>query len=127
LFQEALLFQKAIAFYYNKQIAIQFFGQVHLLLLDIFLKQLLICLFKIVIVCVLNQYSGHLLLSDVLNSTISISLKMRDKVEISPTLNNLMDDDYGIAFELFLLASNIKKQVYGVQNYSFHLKINLKT
>ncbi len=79
------------------------------------------------IVCVLNQYSGHLLLSDVLNSTISISLKMRDKVEISPTLNNLMDDDYGIAFELFLLASNIKKQVYGVQNYSFHLKINLKT
>jgi hypothetical protein len=52
---------------------------------------------------------------------------MRDEVEISPTLNNLMDDDYGIALELFLLASNIKKQVYGVQNYSFHLKINMKT
>ncbi len=72
------------------------------------------------IVCVLNQYGGHLLFSNVLNSTISISLKMRDKVEISPTLNNLMDDDYGIALELFLLASNIKNQVYGVLNYSFH-------
>jgi hypothetical protein len=33
-----------------------------------------------------------------------------------------MDDDYGIALELFLFASNIKKQVYGVLNYSFHLK-----
>jgi hypothetical protein len=75
-----------------------------------------------VIVYVLNQYGGHLLLSDVLNSAISISLKMRDKVEISPTLNNLMDDDYRIALELFLLASNIKKQVYGVLNYSFHSK-----
>jgi hypothetical protein len=110
LFQEALLFQKAIVFCYNKQIAIQILAKFHLLLLNIFLKQLLICLFKIVIVCVLNQYGGHLLLSDVLNSTISISLKTRDEVEISPTFNNLMDDDYGIALELFLLASNIKKK-----------------
>ncbi len=35
-----------------------------------------------------------------------------------------MDDDYGIALELFLLASDIEKQVYGVLNYSFHLKKN---
>jgi len=34
---------------------------------------------------------------------------MREKIEISPTLNNLMDDDSRVAIDLFLLVSNIIK------------------
>jgi hypothetical protein len=32
---------------------------------------------------------------------------MREKVEIAPTLYNLMDDDSRVAIDLFLLVSNI--------------------
>jgi hypothetical protein len=39
---------------------------------------------------------------------------MREKVEISPTLNNLMDDDSRIAIDLSLLVSNIIKEMCGV-------------
>jgi hypothetical protein len=34
---------------------------------------------------------------------------MREKVEILPTLNNLMDDDSRVAIDLFLLVFNIKE------------------
>ncbi len=36
---------------------------------------------------------------------------MKEKVEISPTLNNLMDDDFRVILEVFFLISNIKKEV----------------
>jgi hypothetical protein len=32
---------------------------------------------------------------------------------------NLIDDDFGIAFELFLIASNIKKEVCDILDFFF--------
>ncbi len=37
-----------------------------------------------------------------------------EKIEISPTLHNFMDDDFGVALELSLLMSNIKKEMCDV-------------
>jgi hypothetical protein len=37
-----------------------------------------------------------------------------------------MDDDFAITLELSLFASNIKKEVCGVLNSSFHFKENMK-
>jgi hypothetical protein len=39
---------------------------------------------------------------------------------------NLMDDDFGIAFELSLFASNIKKNVCGVLDSFLSFKKDLK-
>jgi hypothetical protein len=55
-----------------------------------------------------------LVASDELTSTISLSLKLKEKVEIAPTLNNIMNDDIGVAFELSWLVYNIEKEVCGV-------------
>ncbi len=54
--------------------------------------------------------------SDELTSTILLSLNLKEKVEIAPTLNNIMNDDFGVAFELSLLVLvfNIEKEVCGV-------------
>ncbi len=49
------------------------------------------------------------MLSDALDSTIITSFKLKEEVGIALALNQLMDDDFGIAFELCLLTSNIKK------------------
>jgi hypothetical protein len=38
----------------------------------------------------------------------------------------LIDDDFGISFELTLFATNIKKEVYGVMEHSFFFKKDLK-
>jgi hypothetical protein len=43
-----------------------------------------------------------------------MSFKLKKKVGIAPTLDRLMDDDFNVALELFLLASSVKKEVYGV-------------
>ncbi len=63
----------------------------------------------IVSTCILNQSRGHWLLSDALNSTISISLKFMNEIE-STTFNNLMEEDGNVVYELSCLASNIKKR-----------------
>jgi hypothetical protein len=47
------------------------------------------------------------LLSDALDSIVTTSFKLK-KVGIALALNQLMDDDFGIAFELSLLTSNVK-------------------
>ncbi len=49
-----------------------------------------------------------------LTSTISLSLKLKEKVEFAPTLNNIMNDDFGVVFELSLLLFNVGKKVCGV-------------
>jgi hypothetical protein len=41
-------------------------------------------------------------------------LKCREKVTNPLAQINLIENDYGIAFELFLFAINIKRKVYGV-------------
>jgi hypothetical protein len=35
-------------------------------------------------------------------------LKLKEEVEVSPTLINLKDDDYMVDIELFFMASTIK-------------------
>jgi hypothetical protein len=89
-------------------------------LLGIFPKQLIDCLILIVVAYVLSYYGGHWFVSDALNYAISIKLKMRGNlVEISSTLDNLMDDGFRVALELSLFASNIRKGVCGVLDYFF--------
>ncbi len=60
---------------------------------------------------VLNQSRGHWLLNDTLNSTISMSLKFKDKIEIVTFFNNLMDEDGNVVFELACLISTSKKKL----------------
>jgi hypothetical protein len=49
-------------------------------------------------------------------------LKCKEKVTNPPTQVNLIDDEYGnIAFELFLFATNIKKEVCDVLKSFFSL------
>jgi hypothetical protein len=41
-------------------------------------------------------------------------VKCREKVTNPLAQTNLIDDDYGIVFDLFLFANNIKKEVSSV-------------
>ncbi len=64
----------------------------------------------VVYACILNQSRGHWLLSDALNSTISMSLKFKDEIDFA-TFDKLMQEDGNVVYELSCLASNIKKEV----------------
>jgi hypothetical protein len=72
------------------------------------------CLSLVIYVCVFNQSHGHWLLSDVLHSAISMSLKLKEENQILPSFESLMDDDSIVSVELSLLASNIRKEVINV-------------
>ncbi len=74
------------------------------------------CLSYVVIVCNLNQFKGHWLLSDALHLTISMSLKLKEKPKNAPSFQTLMEEDSSVALELICLASNIRKEVCGVLN-----------
>ncbi len=71
-------------------------------------------LFSIVNVCLLNQPCGHWLLYDDLNITIIMNLKFKEKYQISLNLQDLINDDFFVAQELSLFASNIKREVCGI-------------
>jgi hypothetical protein len=60
----------------------------------------------VVYVCILNQFKGHWLLSDALNSTISMRLKFKDEIDFA-TFDNLMEEDGNVVCELLCLASKI--------------------
>jgi len=60
------------------------------------------------------------LLSDALNSTISMSLKLKDEID-STTFDNLMEEDANVIFELSCLASNIIKEVVAILILFFSL------
>ncbi len=62
----------------------------------------------------LNQSHGHWLFFDALNVKITMSLKLKEKIEISLNLQDLINDDSIIAHELSLLAFNIKRDVCGI-------------
>ncbi len=53
----------------------------------------------IVFVCIPNQFKGHWLLSDALNSAISMSLKFKDEIDFA-TFDNLMEENANVVFEL---------------------------
>jgi hypothetical protein len=75
------------------------------------------------IACVLNQSRGHWLLSDAFHSTISMSLKLKEKPRNAPSFQTLMEEDFGVALELICLTSNIRKEVCGVlDNFLSFLK-----
>jgi hypothetical protein len=73
----------------------------------------------IVVACVLNQSKSHWLLSNALQSTNTMCLKFRQKIINPSTLVSLIDDDFGIAFDIFLFVSNIKREVYSVLDSFF--------
>jgi len=62
----------------------------------------------IVSTCVFNQYEGHWLLNDVLNSTKSICLKWKKEFEIFVSFDNFIEEVSIVTFELGYLAPNIK-------------------
>jgi len=64
-----------------------------------------------VVACVLNQSKSHWLLSNALQSTTIMHLKFKEKIINPSTLVSLIDDDFGIAFELSLFTSNIRRKV----------------
>ncbi len=66
-------------------------------------------LFSVVNVCVLNQSHGHWLLFDALHVTITMTLKLKEDFLIAPSMENLMEDGFGVDLELYMIASNIKK------------------
>jgi hypothetical protein len=72
-----------------------------------------------VIVYVLNQSSGHWLLSNALQSTIILCLKLGEEIRNPFALVNLIGDDSRITFELFLFTSNIRRAICGVLDYLF--------
>jgi hypothetical protein len=50
------------------------------------------------------------LLSDALNSAITMSSKLKEDVGIVQNLDQFMDDDFTITLELTLFAPNIKER-----------------
>ncbi len=55
-------------------------------------------------------------------STITMCIKCREKFTNPLAQINLIDDDYGIAFDLLFYATNIKKEVSSVLTPFFFLK-----
>jgi hypothetical protein len=81
----------------------------------------------VVSTCILHQSKGHSLLSDTLNSTISMNLKFKDEID-SATFDNLVEkngNDGNVVYELSCLASNIKKEVQVLDSF-FSFKKEMK-
>jgi hypothetical protein len=64
-------------------------------------------LFLIITISILNQSKGHWLLSDALHVTISKSLKRKEKMNLLPILDILIDDDLGVDIELGILIASL--------------------
>jgi len=77
-----------------------------------------------VIAYALNQSHGYWLLSDVLNSIISIILKLKDALDVLPSLQNVMEEESIIVDELTSLAFNIEKGICGVKVFPFFFERN---
>jgi hypothetical protein len=77
-------------------------------------------LFQVVIACNINQSRSHWLLNDALNFFITMSFKLKEEVGITLVIDQLMDDDFGIALEIFLIDFNIKKSRVVCLTFSFH-------
>jgi hypothetical protein len=115
MFQEALQFKDAIILCYIKENIVKIIMRVPLLR-TLHISQIIMnFLSPIVSVCVLNQFSNnHWLLFDALQHAITMCLRCKEEFTNPHAQVNLIDDDYGIAFELYLFVTNIKKEVHGV-------------
>ncbi len=67
---------------------------------------------------VLNQSNAHWLRYGALNFFITWSLKMKEEARIQTNFDLLMDDGR-VTLELYLLASNIKKEVVAILDFFF--------
>jgi hypothetical protein len=76
--------------------------------------------FHVVSACVLNQFNSQSLLFDAC-LPLSCAWNVVKKLQ-----THMVDDDFKIAFELFLFATNIKKEICDVLE-SFFLFKNMKT
>jgi hypothetical protein len=80
-----------------------------------FIYQIIIDYLSLVIyTCILNQPVGHWLLSNALNSTITMNSKARDEMHLKLSFEFVMDDDTRVSLKLAIFASNIKSEVFGV-------------
>jgi hypothetical protein len=59
---------------------------------------------------VLNQSYGHWLLFHVLHVAITMTLKLKEEFLIAPSMDNLIEDSFGVALELYMITLNIKKE-----------------
>jgi hypothetical protein len=62
----------------------------------------------IVTTCVLNQSSGHWLLTDALNFVVSLSLKLKENSTPLASFDNLIEDKPRLAEKLAFLVCNIR-------------------
>jgi hypothetical protein len=122
LFQEALQFKATIILCYNQQTIVKVIGRVPPPL-TWHISQIIVDVLSCA--CVLNQSHGHWLLSNALNVIITMSLKFKEQYRISLNLQDLIDDDFIIARELSLFASNIRRKICSILNgyLSFFKKI----
>jgi hypothetical protein len=67
---------------------------------------------------ILNQFKGHWLLKNALNSSISTNLKFKDEIDFV-TIDNLMQEGENVIYELSCLATNITKEVVQVLDFLF--------
>jgi hypothetical protein len=112
-----LQFKDVIILCYSRQNIVRINGKVPPLLIWNILKIIVDSSFPIVTTYVVNQSKSNWLLFDALQSAITVCLKFKEEI-INPSAPiNLIDDDSKIAFELFLFASNIKREVCSVLDY----------
>jgi hypothetical protein len=105
MFQEALQVKGDVILCYNRYNIVKIRGRVLPLLTWHISKIIVDFLFPIVTTCVLNQSSSHWLCFDALQSAITMCLKFMEKITNPFALVNSIDDDFGIAFDLFLFVS----------------------
>jgi hypothetical protein len=67
--------------------------------------------------CILNQYVGHWLILDALNSAITMSYKVKDEMHLRLSFESFMDDVTIFFRKLTTLAFNIKSKVFGVLDF----------
>jgi hypothetical protein len=70
-------------------------------------------------IIMISFFLGALTFNDALHFTITMCLKLREIFEILAALDNLMDDDSMVVFELALLISNIKKEACNILEFFF--------
>jgi len=100
MFQKKLQFWKDIVLCYSKHITMEMTPKVPPLL-TWHISQIIVNYILTIITCVLNQSHGHWLLSDVLQYAIVMNLKLK-KLEIPLALDNMMNDDVGVALGIDL-------------------------
>jgi len=119
LFQEAFLFCGVIIMCYSRQITIQVSNQVPPPITWFICQTMVDYLNHVINDCVLKQFTGHWLLFNALNSTIIMSSKSKEEVNVRPSFEFFMDDDLGSFFQIN--KSCLQHSIKGVWGFGFLL------